>query len=236
MRKTFSLLLFLTIGTILCAQSMGKQSDDHPDIHKIVVMEVIQTTSYTYVRGAETNRVLWLAVPRTEVRKGEVYYYHGGIEMRDFRSKELERVFPSIWFLNGLVDPELVEGGAEMSGEPGRGEKDVISSDEINTDDLSDNVTIESLYSKREAYAGKKVVVRGKVVKFNSRIMGLNWIHIKDGSGNTGGNDLTITTTAEVKTGDVITVEGDIVLDKDFGAGYFYELIMENGRLFEYAE
>ena len=29
------------------------------------------------------------------------------------------------------------------------------------------------------------------------------------------------------KVGDVVTVEGKVTLDKDFGHGYFYEIIIE---------
>jgi hypothetical protein len=45
------------------------------------------------------------------------------------------------------------------------------------------------------------VVLRGKVVKFNPQIMGKNWLHVRDGSGdaNARTNDLTITTDVPAK-------------------------------------
>ena len=61
--------------------------------------------------------------------------------------------------------------------------------------------------------------------------MNKNWIHIQDGTDNSGKFDLTVTTDIEVKVGDTITLEGAIALDKDFGFGYKYEVIMEDAKL-----
>ena len=69
----------------------------------------------------------------------------------------------------------------------------------------------------------------GKCVKVNPMIMGRNWIHLQDGSGDN--LDLTITTTENIPVGHVITLEGTIALNKDFGAGYKYDIIMEEAVL-----
>jgi len=69
------------------------------------------------------------------------------------------------------------------------------------------------------------------VVKFTPEIMKRNWVHIKDGSGKTEGNDLTITTTETVKVGDTITFEGTLAVDKDFGYGYKYSVIVEKSTV-----
>jgi hypothetical protein len=61
--------------------------------------------------------------------------------------------------------------------------------------------------------------------------MKTNWIHLRDGSGGEGANDLTVTTRAEVKAGELVVVEGIIVCDKDFGYGYLYEVIMEDDAI-----
>jgi hypothetical protein len=61
--------------------------------------------------------------------------------------------------------------------------------------------------------------------------MGKNWIHIQDGSGDSGNFDLAVTTLDGMKMDDVVTFEGTITLNKDFGAGYFYEIIMEDAKL-----
>jgi hypothetical protein len=77
--------------------------------------------------------------------------------------------------------------------------------------------------------AGKPIAVRGKVVKFNAQILGHNWLHLQDGTG-----DLTITTAdsaAPVAIGDVVVARGTLSLNKDFGGGYSYPVIVEDATL-----
>lgn len=96
-----------------------------------------------------------------------------------------------------------------------------------------DVTTVAVLWKTRTALAGKKVTLRGKVVKFNGGILGVNWIHIQDGTGNEadGTNDITVTSEAETKVGEVITVTGTVVLNKDLGSGYNYPVIIEHATI-----
>jgi hypothetical protein len=73
--------------------------------------------------------------------------------------------------------------------------------------------------------------MKGQVVKVNDEIMDKNWVHIQDGTADGDHFDLTITTLEKVAVGEVATFEGTIALDKDFGYGYAYELIMEDAKL-----
>ncbi len=91
-------------------------------------------------------------------------------------------------------------------------------------------ITISNLIANKQSFSGKVIKVKGKVTKFNPEIMGKNWVHIQDGSEFHGGFDLTITTDKRVSVGDTLTFEGKIVLDKDFGYGYFYSVLMEEGK------
>ena len=90
---------------------------------------------------------------------------------------------------------------------------------------------VEELYAKKEKLNGKKVTVKGKVVKFSPGIMGKNWIHLQDGSGKQGTNDITITTDQNTSVGENISVTGNLVTDKDFGSGYKYEVIIEGATV-----
>jgi len=92
---------------------------------------------------------------------------------------------------------------------------------------------IADLLSGKKGFEGKTVRIKGSVTKFNPEIMGKNWIHIQDGTEFEGGFDLTITTDKTVSVGDIVTFEGKIFLDKDFGYGYVYNIIMEEGKLVE---
>jgi hypothetical protein len=89
---------------------------------------------------------------------------------------------------------------------------------------------ISELLANKKSYSEKTIKVTGKVTKFNPAIMGKNWIHIQDGSEYKEEFDLTITTDREVTVGETITFEGKIALDKDFGYGYFYSVLMEEGK------
>jgi hypothetical protein len=92
--------------------------------------------------------------------------------------------------------------------------------------------TVAEVFAGKDALAGKPVTVRGKVVKSNSGIMGKNWIHVRDGSGSDGTNDLTVTTTtAQPNVGDTVLVTGPVSLNKDFGMGYQYDVIVEDAQV-----
>ena len=80
---------------------------------------------------------------------------------------------------------------------------------------------------------GTAVVVRGKVVKYTGEVLGKNWIHLRDGSGSAadGSDDILVTTKNEAKIGDVVLVKGVVHLDRDFGAGYAYQVLIEDASL-----
>ena len=91
--------------------------------------------------------------------------------------------------------------------------------------------TVAALYQEKAALAGKLVRVQGKVVKANNGIMGRNFVHVQDGTGGNGTNDLTVTTNQTAKVGDKVTVTGRVVVNKDFGSGYAYPLLVEEASI-----
>ncbi len=91
--------------------------------------------------------------------------------------------------------------------------------------------TIEALYAGKDQLKGQRIQIKGKVVKVNAGIMGKNFFHIQDGSGKTGSNDLTVTTQQEVHVGDTVVVTGLVTINRDFGAGYSYPLILEEATV-----
>lgn len=94
-------------------------------------------------------------------------------------------------------------------------------------------LTVADLFEKKSELAGKPVAVRGKVVKVAANIMDRDWVHVRDGSGAEGKNDLTVTTTSQprAKVGDLVLVKGVLSTDKDLGMGYKYEVLIENGEV-----
>jgi hypothetical protein len=92
--------------------------------------------------------------------------------------------------------------------------------------------TIAELYTEKDQLGGQSVKVRGKVVKVNANIMGKNWLHVRDGTGEENANDLTVTTTGQLPSvGDTVLVTGTVTLDKDYGMGYTYPVIIEDAQV-----
>jgi hypothetical protein len=97
----------------------------------------------------------------------------------------------------------------------------------------ADARTVEEAWAQLAALEGKAVTIRGTVVKFNGGVMGKNWIHLQDGSGDAakGTNDITVTSMDEAAVGQTITVRGTVHTNKDFGAGYKYAIIVEEAKI-----
>jgi hypothetical protein len=95
----------------------------------------------------------------------------------------------------------------------------------------ADARTVAEVYGQKKTLKGKTVVVRGKVVKFSPGIMGKNWVHLRDGTGGQGSNDLTVTTGDQVAVGDVVVAKGKVTTDRDFGAGYAYPVMLEEAKV-----
>lgn len=93
--------------------------------------------------------------------------------------------------------------------------------------------TLAEILTKSGELKDKPVSVRGKVVKYNEEIMGKNWLHLRDGSGAEADktNDLLVTTKSAARAGDVVIASGVVRLDKDFGAGYSYKVMLEDATL-----
>jgi len=116
-----------------------------------------------------------------------------------------------------------------MVTEPHQG-RVITSKADVKVEPCADCVTIAKLLEDRQSYAGKIIKVRGMVTKFNGGIMGKNWVHIQDGTEYRDGFDLTVTTDNTVAMGETVTFEGKIALDRDFGYGYAYSVIMEDAK------
>jgi len=229
----FKLLVIVFFSFLISCQSSAEQNTEQnltQGIHKVIVEEVQEAETYTYLRVKENGVETWLAISKRSVNKDDVLYYNTGLEMRDFKSKELDKTFDSILFVDEISDDPNFKSQKETPVTT-QGNSRVIAQEEVSITPAKDGITIAELFSKRDSYSGKRVVIKGKAVKYNTQIMGKNWVHIQDGTNDKGNFDLTVTTNDVVKVGDVVTFDGKITLNKDFGAGYSYEVIMEEAKL-----
>jgi len=197
--------------------------------HTAVVQEVIQATSYTYLKVKEMDSEFWIAVTKRQIEPGTKISFSGGLEMRNFESKDLQRTFETVYFVSNMNSGDSAGSHPSISM-PHQGTPEPEKK-EVSVEPATSGVTIGQIFANRDSYADKTVRVKGQVTKVNRAIMDKNWVHLQDGTSDSNSFDLTITTTDNVEVGDIATFEGKITLKKDFGAGYFYEVIMEEAKL-----
>lgn len=183
------------------------------------VLEVKNVANYTYLRLKSADGEIWAAVGKSAVKKGSTVTLEHVITMHNFESKSLKKTFPVILFGN-LQNAEAASHADKQSVEV-----------HVARATGENSKTVEDIVTHAVELKDKSVVVRGKIVKYNAGIMGKNWIHLRDGTGLEGSNDLLVTTTNAAKSGDVVTVTGIVRNDKDFGAGYSYKVLIEDATL-----
>lgn len=249
--KFFFAGLIILFSACQSGQESKETSTEQSKFHKIVVQEVLQASQYTYLHAKENDNEVWLAVPSIQAKAGDTYYYEGGIEMKKFESKELNKVFESIILLEKInTEPKssAVVATKDHYTDPAANNTSSTSQDsaaagnytrkvtppekkEIKVAVAKGGISIADLFSKKESYAGKTVKIKGQVTKYTPAVMNKNWIHIQDGTDFNGKFDLTVTSENEVKVGDIVTLEGKISLNKDLGYGYFFDVIMEDAAI-----
>lgn len=237
MRKTIINFLFISTIAIMiaCGEKEQPQVDNQSQmtdqststtVHNVLVEEKLDAGNYTYLKVNENGNSYWIAVNKMDINPNEYVIFSKAMEMKNFKSETLNRTFESVLF----VDDAAKSTSEEQLKSPHQNiatNKDAS----INVSPVDGGYTIEQIYAKKSSLESKTIKVRGKVVKVNENIMGTNWIHIQDGTGSQGTHDLLVTSNESVKVGSVIVAEGKVILDKDFGSGYFYNVLLENSKI-----
>jgi hypothetical protein len=168
--------------------------------------------------------------------------------MAGFTSKTLDRTFDVLYFIDGLQNlsapaaastqgaAALPEGHPATGMPPGHPSVDaagVAAPADTSVSALEPGQDIAWVHANRDSLAGEPISLRGTVVKYNEGILGWNFIHLQDGSGDAadGSNDLTITSKAATAVGETVVVTGTVILDKDFGAGYTFPTMIEGATI-----
>lgn len=236
--KSISYLVFALALLTGCNNATVKKTEKKPaeqtattvaGMHTVVAKDIIQTSGYTYLLLTEGGNEYWAAVSRFEAEKGKTYYYASGMEMKDFKSKELNRVFETIQFIQELSDQPIQEKKAEALSTKGRQSMERVEG--IVVEPVAGGLKLSELFANKGNYAGKTVKVTGKVIKFSPEIMNKNWIHLQDGTEANGSYDLTVTSLETVEVGAIVTFEGLLAVDKDFGYGYKYDVLLEEAKI-----
>lgn len=247
MKKNLIFLLAILALTVGCKEK-APRAVEQPEPQKPTVdqpavagftgtaLEIIKADRYTYVQVDIGTEKIWAATPEFRGKVGDTVVVPKGLAMQNFHSKTLERDFELVYFVGAITVAGDGQGPSQMAQtsfmHPPRGGKVSKSQIEVSGVKKAKNgKTVAEVFAGKENLAGKEVLVRGKVVKFMPKIMGKNWLHLQDGSGSEGTNDLTVTTDSVVKVGDLVLVHGVVSADRDFGFGYSYEVIIEDAEV-----
>lgn len=216
-------------------QDTVSMKDEAPQTLTGKVSETLKAGGYTYICVEAKGKKTWFAVPTMPVTVGQEMTFPLGLEMKNFKSKTLNRTFESVYFADGPVSSQQ---GRENNAAPGHQKAPkptTTSAEKISVKKVAGKnaYTIAEVYAKKASLNEKPAVIKGKVVKVSSGIMGKNWVHLQDGTGDAskGANDLIATTLDSPAVGDVVTAKGTIFTNKDFGAGYKYDVIMEKATI-----
>lgn len=260
--RLFLCWLFLS-AVVLAGESlaMPPAASSTAEVLEGTVLETMNSSGYTYLLVANGGLQQWVAIPETTVAKGERVAYFSGMTMNDFHSKTLDKTFATIVFSAGLAEkgekpapapkeaasnsfaaalkaeeqtaPTIPAPGATSGGSSGA----VVPMEELTIAKAEGENAhrVGEIFARAKELQGRSVRVRGKVVKVSTAIMGRNWVHLQDGSGNPLNNshDLVLTGDKAPEVGTIVVMEGVLAADKDFGAGYTYSAIVEQATIVE---
>jgi len=195
-------------------------------VHNGVVLSTETGGGYTYMEIDEAGKKFWIAGPQSPIKKGAKVNFSEQLWMPNFESKALGRTFDKILFVDavnkGVAKVSTRATGAPKSAAPAKAAM-------VFSTEPAEKYTVEEVYTKKADLNGKNVKIEGNVVKVSLSIMGRNWVHIEDGTGFPDSNKVVFRTVARPpEVGDKVTATGRLEIDKDFGMGYFYPVIVED--------
>ena len=202
------------------------------NIHHIIVNEVQLTEKYAFAKVSEGENQYWIATRLKTLKPNGHYYYTKGLLKNNYESKELNKVFDRIYLVSNLVSADHKRN---TDGSQSKDSTTIKESDpELDITEIAPeegSIKIAEIVARPEDFKGKIVQITGKCVKVNPNIMERNWIHLKDGSKDD--YDLVVTSGTFIKEGEIVTIRAKVSLNRDYGAGYTYPLILEDGEVIQ---
>lgn len=208
--KSFILIILL---------SLSVQANEDTKIYYGTILNIQDAMSYKYLKVNEEGKELWLAIANAPVKVGEKIAYDKMTIMKNFKSKSLKKTFKEIIFAS---DVYLAKKTKDVSPKTIKESPSDFVKKEF--------YTVEEVFMWRNELKDQTVTVKGKISKISKQIMKLDWVHIIDGTGNKSkqNNDLIFTTNdIKLKTEDKVIATGKVIVNKDFGYGYFYKVILQ---------
>lgn len=250
-------LLHLTLITLLSifthAVEAGHEEHDHAKfqtvpaqkIHYGKILEIKPAMGYKYLKVDENGTDVWVAIANAPVAVGDKIGYDKKTMMKDFQSKTLNQNFKEIFFASDVYLPQKVQKPKSMKAMLGlsAAQKDPhegmgIGMSPVEEDEKpstpfvkKDMYTVAEIHMWRKELKDQIIAIKGSVFKVSRGIMKLDWVHIGDGTGDEKKltDDLVFTAASTaLKQGDKVIAKGKVIVDKDFGYGYFYKVIIQD--------
>lgn len=221
-------------------ETKASVADDHENlimnVHQVTVEEVQPSSKYLYLRVREGNNSYWMATGPSEVAVGDVYYYNEALVKTNFESREMQKVFDTLYLVTQLVPEAHGKNMKPISKvAPPPKNNETAAQKEGHHSALGSGIvkktTISKLLENPGDFDDKLVEINGKCTKINTGILSRNWIHLQDP--DKSDKKIVLTSKEEVSPGDLVTFRARVALNKDFGAGYTYEVLLEKGVLVE---
>ncbi len=231
---SFKKVFMFILAVLLCVVS-GVYADETQHVGRVT--EVIHAGNYTYIELDEEGKEVWLASQPLDVTAGEKIEYIGGVPQKNFQSKTLGRTFEDILFitrikvLNRDSEKEKPEASDDKRHDDIPQKPKTASMPALGEIKRAENgKTVQEIFSEREQLKDKEVVLRAKVIKINTEILGKNWVTLSDGTGRKPDNKIIATTMDDAELGDTLTVKGIVKNNVSLGQGYTYKVMIGNAK------
>ncbi len=209
--------------------------------HIVKVLETVDSGGYTYMKVDENGNIYWAAGPQASISVGSTVSYVEQMVMENFTSNSLNKTFDKLVFASTIIpvdkpntDPSTVAKQETSSSADVTAVHSNVNTPVVATIQITKNpegYTIEEVYSKKTELKDKNIKIDAQVVKVSKNIMGKDWIHLQDGSGTVGTNDIIATAVnSAVAVGDKVTMSGIVKTDVNLGYGYHFALIIEEAN------
>lgn len=99
-------LIVLMLVAPFCAQALHHEPPETSATpgkmpnNEGIVIEVLETTGYTYMELDNAGIKFWIAAPTTQVKKGDHVRFVESMAMENFASKTLNRTFHRVIFVS----------------------------------------------------------------------------------------------------------------------------------------
>ncbi len=204
------------------------------------ILTIENAGAYKYLKVNEEGETVWVAIANAPVSVGDKIGYDKKTIMKDFKSKSLNRMFKEVIFASNLYLPQKGKKIKDLQDMLGlsSNKKELTSPKKTQEKPAKpftkkEFYTVEEIFMWRDDLKDSIIKVKGTIKKISREIMKVDWVHIGDGTGKSSKKNDDIVFTAKkvhFKTGDKVIAAGKLILDKDFGYGYFYPVIVQDSN------